>query len=80
MGLEAVNRWLAFVFDPPRIVIILARRGDDRCIDKGASLHQNCLGFELTRDLLKQGFVQPMRNKRLSETDEGCALRRRLRS
>jgi len=47
MGLEAVNRRLALVFDPMRIAVVLARRSDDRRIDKGASLDLDRLRLEL---------------------------------
>jgi transposase len=59
MSLEAVNRRLAFVFHPPRIIIRLAGGGDDRRVDKRAGLDPNRPGFELAGDRLEHGFVQP---------------------
>jgi len=58
MRLEAMRRWSALVFDPARLVIVLARRGDDRGVDKRACLDPNCLGPELRGDLIEQSFVQ----------------------
>lgn len=48
MGLEAMNRWPALVFDPVALTIIVTRRGDDGRIDKGTGLHTDRLSLELT--------------------------------
>ena len=59
-------------------IVLLARRNNDRRIDKSASLHLYRSGFELTGDLFEQRLVQCTNRQRLAKAHKGGAFRRRL--
>ena len=61
MGLEAVNRWLAFMLDPMRIAIPFAGGCDNRRSDESAGLDPDRPGLELAGDRLEQGLVRRKR-------------------
>ena len=71
-----MNRSLALVLHPARLVISFTGRGKDGGVDQRSGLDRHRLRFELQGHGFKQGPVTLMRNEQLPKSDEGGALGR----
>ena len=78
MRFETVNSGLALVLHPMALVVFLARRNDDRRIDKRAGLNLHRPGFELAGDLFKQRLVQCTNRQRLAKSARRRCVQDRL--